>query len=99
MFHANGWGLPFAAPAAGAKIVLPGRHADGASLAALIRDERVTLAVGLHTLWLGVVDHVEASGMELPSLERVLIGGSRCPRRCSAASKSAWTSRCRPAGA
>jgi fatty-acyl-CoA synthase len=79
MFHANGWGLPFAAPAAGAKIVLPGRQADGASLARLMRDERVTLAVGVHTLWLGVVDHVEASGLELPDLERVLIGGSRCP--------------------
>ncbi len=79
MFHANGWGLPFAAPAAGAKIVLPGRRTDGASLARLIRDEGVTLAVGLHTLWSGVVDFVEASGMELPSLERVLIGGSRCP--------------------
>jgi 3-(methylthio)propionyl---CoA ligase len=79
LFHANGWGLPFAAPAAGAKIVLPGRHTDGASLAALMRDEAVTLAVGVHTLWLGVVDHVEASGLRLPSLERVLIGGSRCP--------------------
>ncbi|QJR12094.1 3-methylmercaptopropionyl-CoA ligase [Usitatibacter rugosus] len=79
MFHANGWGLPFAAPAAGAKMVLPGRHADGASLAAVIREESVTLAAGVHTLWLGVVDHVESSGMELPSLKRVLIGGSRCP--------------------
>ena len=79
MFHANGWGLPFAAPAAGAKIVLPGRQTDGASLATLIRDERVTLAVGVHTLWLGVVDHIESTGLTLPSLERVLIGGSRCP--------------------
>jgi 3-(methylthio)propionyl---CoA ligase len=79
MFHANGWGLPFAAPAAGAKIVLPGRHADGASLATLMRDERVTFAAGVHTLWLGVVDHVESSGMELPDLKRILIGGSRCP--------------------
>ncbi|QJR13650.1 AMP-binding protein [Usitatibacter palustris] len=79
MFHANGWGLPFIAPAAGAKIVLPGRRTDGPSLATLMRDERVTLAVGVHTLWLGVVDHVETSGLELPSLERVLIGGSRCP--------------------
>ena len=40
MFHANAWGLPFAAPAAGAKLVLPGRHVDGASLAALINCRR-----------------------------------------------------------
>ncbi len=53
MFHANGWGLPFAAPAVGAKLVLPGRQTDGASLAALMRDEAVTLAAGIQTLWLG----------------------------------------------
>jgi len=79
MFHANGWGLPFVAPAVGARIVLPGRHADGASLATLMSDEGVTFAAGVHTVWLGVVDHVESCGLELPKLERVLIGGSRCP--------------------
>lgn len=79
MFHANGWGLPFAAPAAGTKLVLPGRALDGASLATLMRDEGVTVAVGVQTVWLGVVDHLEAMGGELPALERVLIGGSACP--------------------
>jgi fatty-acyl-CoA synthase len=79
MFHANGWGLPFAVPAVGATLVLPGRHADGASLAALLRDEKVTVAVGVHTLWLGVIDHLDAVGGELPELERILIGGSKCP--------------------
>jgi len=79
MFHANGWGLPFAAPAVGAKLVLPGRHLDGASLAKLMRDEGVTVAVGVQTVWLGVLDHLEATGGELPDLKRVLIGGSKCP--------------------
>ena len=79
MFHANGWGLPFAAPAVGAKLVLPGRHADGASLAALMRDEGVTVAAGVQTVWLGVLDHLDATGGELPELERVIIGGSSCP--------------------
>ena len=79
MFHANGWGLPFAAAAAGAKLVLPGRHMDGESLARLMRDERVTVAVGVQTIWLGVVDHLDAAGGDLPDLERVLIGGSSCP--------------------
>lgn len=79
MFHANGWGLPFAVPAVGARLVLPGRHADGASLTALLRDEKVTVAVGVHTLWLGVIDHLDAVGGELPELERILIGGSKCP--------------------
>ncbi|MFC3069438.1 AMP-binding protein [Phenylobacterium soli] len=79
MFHANGWGLPFAAPAVGAKLVLPGRQADGASLARLMRDEGVTIAAGVQTVWLGVVDHLDATGGELPDLKRVLIGGSSCP--------------------
>jgi 3-(methylthio)propionyl---CoA ligase len=78
MFHANGWGLPFAAPAVGAKLVLPGRHADGASLATLMRDEAVTVAAGVPTVWLGVLDHLESAGGDLPDLKRVLIGGSSC---------------------
>jgi len=79
MFHANGWGLPFAAPAAGTRLVLPGPALDGASLARLMRDEAVTVAVGVPTVWIGVVDHLEATGDSLPALKRVLIGGSSCP--------------------
>ncbi|WP_116090347.1 AMP-binding protein [Sphingomonas crusticola] len=98
MFHANAWGLPFAAPAVGAKLVLPGRHTDGKSLAALIRDEGVTVAVGVQTVWMGVVDHLDAVGGELPDLKRVLIGGSNCPEalirrmeeRLSARVQTSW---------
>jgi acyl-CoA synthetase (AMP-forming)/AMP-acid ligase II len=79
MFHANGWGLPFAAPAVGAKLVLPGRAADGASLARLMAEEGVTVAAGVQTVWLGVLDHLDATGGELPHLKRILIGGSACP--------------------
>lgn len=79
MFHANGWGIPFSAPAAGAKLVLPGRHLDGESLAKLMRAERVTMAVGVQTIWLGVVEHLLAAGGDLPDLKRVMIGGSHCP--------------------
>lgn len=79
LFHANGWGLPFAAPAVGAKLVLPGRHMDGASLARLMQDEQVTIAVGVQTVWLGVVEHLSEAGGSLPALERVIIGGSSCP--------------------
>ncbi|MDF7776119.1 AMP-binding protein [Sphingomonas sp. AOB5] len=80
MFHANGWGLPFAAPAAGARLVFPCRHNDGASLAELIRSEGVTLAVGVPTVWLGLIEHLEATGETLPSLQRVLLGGSGVPQ-------------------
>ncbi len=79
MFHANAWGVPFAAPAVGAKLVLPGRHLDGASLAKLIRDENVTVAIGVATVWLGLVDHLDRHGGEVPSLQRVLVGGAPLP--------------------
>jgi fatty-acyl-CoA synthase len=80
MFHANGWGLPFAGPAAGTKLVLPGRHQDGASLAKLINAESVTVAAGVATVWLGLVDHLDQTGMEVPSLRRLMLGGSALPQ-------------------
>lgn len=76
MFHANAWGLPFAAAAAGARLVLPGRNLDGASLAALINAEGVTIAIGIGTVWLGVVEHLETHGGETPTLERIVVGGA-----------------------
>ncbi|MBP1849405.1 AMP-binding protein [Rhizobium halophytocola] len=79
MFHANAWGLPFATPAVGAKLVLPGRYSDGASLARLINAEGVTLAVGVPTLWLGLVEHLETHGGDVPTLQRVLVGGASLP--------------------
>jgi fatty-acyl-CoA synthase len=79
LFHANGWCFSFAGPAVGAKLVLPGRHTDGATLARLIRDENVTVAAGVQTVWLGLLDYLDATGGDVPSLQRVIIGGSRCP--------------------
>ena len=79
MFHANAWGLPFAAPAAGAQLVLPGRNTDGASLAKLIADENVSIGVGVPTVWLGLVEYVDEHGLQLPSLKRIIVGGSPMP--------------------
>ncbi|MFC2952409.1 long-chain-fatty-acid--CoA ligase [Marinicaulis aureus] len=79
MFHANAWGLPFAAPAAGAKLVLPGRLADGASLARLINKEGVTVALGVPTVWLGLVEHLEQHGGDVPTLQRIVVGGAPMP--------------------
>lgn len=79
MFHANAWGFPFSAPATGAKLVLPGRVTDGPRLGRLIREEGVTLTAGVPTVWLGLVEHVEASGYDVPTLKRVILGGAACP--------------------
>ena len=79
MFHANAWGLPFSCPAVGAKLVFPGRHLDGESLARLIAKEAVTLAVGVPTVWSGVFDYLDAHHLELPSLKRIMVGGAPMP--------------------
>jgi len=79
MFHANAWGLPFAAAAVGATMVLPGRVTDGAALAGLIERHGVTLAMGVPTVWLGLIDHLDRTGGETPSLKRIVVGGSGIP--------------------
>ena len=76
MFHANAWGLPFAAPAVGARLILPGRHLDGASLEALINAEDATVGVGVATVWLALLEHLEATGGQTPSLKRIVVGGA-----------------------
>jgi acyl-CoA synthetase (AMP-forming)/AMP-acid ligase II len=79
MFHVNAWGLPYAAAMAGAKLVMPGPRLDGASLHGLIRGEGVTVTAGVPTVWMGLLDWVEARGETLAPLGRVGIGGSACP--------------------
>src|SRR5262249_36780942 len=64
----------------GAKLVLPGRHQDGASLASLINAEAVTVAAGVATVWLGLVDHLDHTGTEVPTLKRIMLGGSSVPQ-------------------
>ena len=78
--HVHAWGLPYAAPMAGAALVLPGRALDGASLQALIVAEGVTVATGVPTVWLGLLRHLEQHGGTLGALRRLLVGGASCPR-------------------
>ncbi len=80
MFHVNAWGTPYAAPMCGAAMIMPGRHLDGASLAGLMNEERVTMSAGVPTVWLGLLQHLRASGQRLTTVQRFVIGGSACPR-------------------
>lgn len=79
MFHVNAWGLPYAAPLVGASLVMPGRHLDGASVQALMNDERVTFSAGVPTVWMGLLQHLHATGGRLHTLKRLVCGGSACP--------------------
>lgn len=79
MFHVNAWGLPYACPMTGAKLVFPGAGMDGASLYELMEQENVTLSAGVPTIWMGLLGHVKQKGAKFSSLSRTVIGGSACP--------------------
>jgi fatty-acyl-CoA synthase len=80
MFHANAWGLPYAAPLCGAKLVFPGPKLDGRSVYELLDGESVSFTAGVPTVWLGLLQYLAASGLRLDKLERVVIGGSAAAR-------------------
>ena len=79
MFHVNAWGLPYICSMMGAKIVFPGPFMDGASICQLINDEKATLSAGVPTIWSGVLNYLDEKKLSIPSLKRVVIGGSACP--------------------
>ena len=80
MFHVNAWGLPYAAPMTGAKLVFPGnKMGDGETLQRLIEEEQVTLSAGVPTVWLALLGYLRDSGKKIDSLQRVIVGGAACP--------------------
>ena len=80
MFHANCWAMAFAAPISGASIVMPGAKLDGASVFEMLDRYKVTATAAVPTVWLMLLQHLEATGHKLPHLKKVVIGGSACPR-------------------
>jgi acyl-CoA synthetase (AMP-forming)/AMP-acid ligase II len=80
MFHANSWGIPHAAAMCGAKLVMPGRRLDGASLFDLLEREAVDYAAGVPTVWRGFLDHLDESGQKPTHLKRLFVGGSAMAR-------------------
>jgi acyl-CoA synthetase (AMP-forming)/AMP-acid ligase II len=80
MFHVNAWGIPYACPMVGAKLVFPGnKMGDAETLAALINEESVTMSAGVPTVWLGLLAHLKESGKTVDSLIRIVVGGAACP--------------------
>ena len=79
MFHVNAWGLPYGAAMTGAKLVFPGAALDGKSVYELIESEQVTMAAGVPTVWLGLLNHTAQQGLKFTTMTRTVIGGSACP--------------------
>ena len=81
MFHANAWGVPYAATLAGANQVHGGPYLDARSLLELMSRERVTTTMGVPTIWIGILQELDhnAAAYDLSALKRVLIGGASVP--------------------
>ncbi len=86
MFHANAWGLAHVGVATGANLVLPGPQMTPAALADLIVNERVTVAAGVPTIWMGVLP--ELKGRDTSNLRAIPCGGSAVPKALSEAYKA-----------
>ncbi len=80
MFHANCWGLALTSPMIGAAMVMPGAKLDGPSIYQLLDTYRVSFTAAVPTVWLMLLQHLEANNLKLPYLKNVVIGGSACPR-------------------
>ena len=80
MFHANCWGLALTSPMVGATLVMPGAKLDGAAIYQLLNDYRVSFTAAVPTVWLMLLQYLEANNAKLPYLKKVVIGGSACPR-------------------
>ncbi|NPV23456.1 fatty-acid--CoA ligase [Bradyrhizobium aeschynomenes] len=80
LFHANSWGIAFSAPSMGTKLVMPGPKLDGASVYELLDTEKVTYTAGVPTVWLMLLQHMQAHKLTLPHLKMVVCGGSAMPR-------------------
>jgi len=83
MFHANAWGLAHIGVASGATLVMPGPDLSPPAIVNLIEQERVTIAAGVPTIWMGVLNEID--GRDVSSLRGILCGGSAVPRHLSEA--------------
>ncbi|HSH76872.1 MAG TPA: long-chain-fatty-acid--CoA ligase [Longimicrobiales bacterium] len=99
MFHANAWGLPYAAAAVGAKIVFPGPRLDPEGLTEQMWEEGVSMCAGVPSVFIPLLRHWKEHRLEKPpALKMMLLGGSAPPRSliesiegdCSIEFRHAW---------
>ena len=81
MFHANGWGIPYAGIMTGSRLVFCGRHLQPADIALLIENERATFSAGVPTLWMTLYSHLESHPHDIASLRMVVVAGAALPRQ------------------
>jgi len=81
MFHANGWGTPYAGIMTGSRLVFSGPHPQPADIAMLIEKERVTISTGVPTVWMTLYNHLESHPRDISSMRMIVVAGSALPRQ------------------
>jgi fatty-acyl-CoA synthase len=79
MFHANAWGLPYAAMMVGASLIMPDRFLQAEPLAKMIEAERVTGGAAVPTIWTDLLRYLDEHPTDTSTLRRVIVGGAACP--------------------
>ena len=79
LFHANGWSIAYTAPLNGASMAMPGRLMTPDAIYEML-EKGVTITAAVPTIWLGLLQYLKDTGSKFSTLERVVIGGSSCPR-------------------
>ena len=80
LFHVNAWGIPYSAVMVGCKLVFPGpKMGDGEVLFQLLQQEKVSLSLGVPTVWMALLQYAATAGKKLDTLERTVIGGAAVP--------------------
>ena len=80
LFHAVGWGLPYAAPFTGAELVFHGSDNSSETVARVIAEEEVTFAAAVPTIWKELLPLLDSGEVKLPTLKRLMVGGAATPR-------------------
>ncbi|MCF6275128.1 MAG: AMP-binding protein, partial [Robiginitomaculum sp.] len=79
LFHANGWSIAYSAPMVGASMVMPGRDMTPKGRFEML-ELGVTFTAAVPTIWMQLLQYLEENNLQLPSLEKVILGGASCPR-------------------
>ncbi|WP_433599800.1 long-chain fatty acid--CoA ligase [Nocardia sp. CA-135953] len=79
LFHANAWGLPYAALMSGANVLMPDRFLQPGPLLEMMASEQPTFAAAVPSIWGGVLAGLAAKPQDISHLRSVVVGGSAVP--------------------
>ncbi|KQY57304.1 long-chain fatty acid--CoA ligase [Nocardioides sp. Root140] len=79
MFHANAWGIPYAALMCGASLLMPDRFLQPEPLLEMMAVEKPTFAAAVPTIWTGVLGQLAVHPQDITHLREVIVGGSAVP--------------------